>query len=178
MTLSMNGIKINLKINSIVFNRVFFRIRLFVWDSDHPGKCWDSSSETAYDVGKHQLKNGCGEISCSEAFTLQTKTSVYKQPTTVLAYELWIKRELHFVLFCRCGTVGAPPGFKNVHDLTKPYPSKDCLRLLQIVYTVVHMKNEVYQFFIFELFFFQVVAWILLKTMNETKRDAESVRVR
>lgn len=48
----------------------------FVRDSDYPGKCWDSNSNKTYNVGKHQLKNGCGEITCSEKFTLYTKTSV------------------------------------------------------------------------------------------------------
>lgn len=41
---------------------------------DYPGKCWDSGKKIAYDVGKHQLKNGCGEITCTHAFTIHTKT--------------------------------------------------------------------------------------------------------
>lgn len=47
-------------------------------NTDFPGKCWDSGSKIAYDVGKHQLENGCGEITCTQAFTIHTKTSVWK----------------------------------------------------------------------------------------------------
>lgn len=114
----------NLKIKSIVFD--------LYYNSDYPGKCWDSGSKIAFDIGKHQMKNGCGEITCSSAFTLHTKTSVSKKKMNeksnnnnkLYHIRCELKSKCVFFIISRCGLVIAPPEYRNRHDLTKPYP--DC----------------------------------------------------
>lgn len=43
---------------------------------DHPGKCWDENLETAFDIGTHQPKGKCMEISCNKQFDMAYKTCV------------------------------------------------------------------------------------------------------
>ncbi|KAG4075547.1 hypothetical protein HA402_003372 [Bradysia odoriphaga] len=64
---------------------------------DFPNQCYVPQDQTGYAVGEHTSIGGCRQINCYSNFA--------------------------FGVF-GCGTVGAPPGYHNEIDLSKPYP--DC----------------------------------------------------